>query len=52
LRIVTVVQQFRTEFSGAVSEEEKIIVITKSDWGNLVPRINVENDITFGFVLE
>jgi hypothetical protein len=29
LRIVTVVQQFMTEFSGAVSEEEKIAAITK-----------------------
>jgi hypothetical protein len=28
LRIVTVVQQYMTEFSGAVSEEEKIVAIT------------------------
>jgi hypothetical protein len=24
----------------------------KSDWGNLVPRINVENGIKLGFLLE
>jgi hypothetical protein len=29
LRIVAAVQQFMTEFNGAVSEEEKIVVITK-----------------------
>jgi hypothetical protein len=29
LRIVIVVQQFMTEFNGAVSEEEKIVAITK-----------------------
>jgi hypothetical protein len=29
LRIVTVVQQFMTEFNGAVSEEEKTVAITK-----------------------
>jgi hypothetical protein len=29
LRTVTVVQQFMTEFNGAVSEEEKIVAITK-----------------------
>jgi hypothetical protein len=29
LRIVTIVQQFMTEFSGAVSEEKKIVAITK-----------------------
>jgi hypothetical protein len=29
LRTVTVVQQFMTEISGAVSEEEKIVAITK-----------------------
>jgi hypothetical protein len=29
LRIVAGVQQFVTEFSGAVSEEEKIVAITK-----------------------
>jgi hypothetical protein len=28
LRIVTAVQQFMTEFNGAVSEQEKIVVIT------------------------
>jgi hypothetical protein len=28
-RIATVVQQIMTEFSGAVSEEEKIVAITK-----------------------
>jgi hypothetical protein len=27
--VVTVVQQIMTEFNGAVSEEEKILVITK-----------------------
>jgi hypothetical protein len=29
LRVVTVVQQIMTEFNGAVSEEDKIVVITK-----------------------
>jgi hypothetical protein len=29
LRIVTAVQQFRTELNGAVSEEEKMVAITK-----------------------
>jgi hypothetical protein len=29
LRIVTEVQQFMTEFNDAVSEEEKIVYITK-----------------------
>jgi hypothetical protein len=29
MRIVTVVQQLMTEFSGAVTEEKKIVVITK-----------------------
>jgi hypothetical protein len=29
LRILTVVQQFMTEFSGAASEEEKIVTVTK-----------------------
>jgi hypothetical protein len=29
LRAVTVVQQIMTEFSGAVSEEDKIVAITK-----------------------
>jgi hypothetical protein len=29
LRIVTVVQKFMTELKGAVSEQEKIVVITK-----------------------
>jgi hypothetical protein len=29
LRIVTVIQQFMTEVNGAVSEEEKIVAITK-----------------------
>jgi hypothetical protein len=29
LRVVTVVQQIMTEFSGAVSEEDKIVAITK-----------------------
>ena len=29
LRVVTVVQQIMTEVSGAVSEEDKIMVITK-----------------------
>jgi hypothetical protein len=27
-------------------------VIEKSDWGTLVPRINVENGIKLGFLLE
>jgi hypothetical protein len=31
LRIVSAVQQFMTEFNGAVSEEEKIVAITKID---------------------
>jgi hypothetical protein len=30
LRIVAAVQQFMTEFNGAVSEEEKIVAITKT----------------------
>jgi hypothetical protein len=30
LRIVTVVQQIMTEFNGAVSEEDKIVAITKT----------------------
>jgi hypothetical protein len=30
LRIVTVVQQFMTDFKGAVLEEEKIVVVTKN----------------------
>jgi hypothetical protein len=38
LRIVTVVQQFMTEFTGAVSEE-KIIVITK-----IVSNLMKQND--------
>jgi hypothetical protein len=29
LRIVAAIQQFMTEFNGAVSEEEKIVAITK-----------------------
>jgi hypothetical protein len=29
LRVVTVVEEIMTEFSGAVSEEEKIVAITK-----------------------
>jgi hypothetical protein len=29
LRVVTVVQQIMTEFSGAVSEEDKIVAIAK-----------------------
>jgi hypothetical protein len=29
LRVVTVVQQIMAEFKGAVSEEEKIVAITK-----------------------
>jgi hypothetical protein len=29
LRVVIVVQQIMTEFNGAVSEEDKIVVITK-----------------------
>jgi hypothetical protein len=29
LRVITVVQQIMTAFSGAVSEEEKIVAITK-----------------------
>jgi hypothetical protein len=29
LRVVTVVQQIMTEFDGAVSEEDKIVAITK-----------------------
>jgi hypothetical protein len=30
LRTVTAVQQFMTEFNGAVLEEEKIVIITKT----------------------
>jgi hypothetical protein len=29
LRVVPVVQQIMTEFSGAVSEEDKIVAVTK-----------------------
>jgi hypothetical protein len=29
LKVVTVVQQIMTEFNGAVSEEDKIVAITK-----------------------
>jgi hypothetical protein len=29
MQVVTVVQQIMTKFSGAVSEEDKIVVITK-----------------------
>jgi hypothetical protein len=29
LRVVTAVQQIMTEFNGAVSEEDKIVAITK-----------------------
>jgi hypothetical protein len=29
LRVVTAVQQFMTDFNGAVSEEDKIVAITK-----------------------
>jgi hypothetical protein len=29
LRVVTVIQQIMTEFNGAVSEEDKIVAITK-----------------------
>jgi hypothetical protein len=34
LRIVTVIQQFMTEFNGAVSEEEKVVAITKIQDGS------------------
>jgi hypothetical protein len=39
LRIVNVVQQFMTEFNGAVSEEEKIVAITK-----IVSNLMKQND--------
>jgi hypothetical protein len=32
--------------------DRKGSVAEKSDWGTLVPRINVENVIKLGFVLE
>jgi hypothetical protein len=38
-RIVTIIQQFITEFSGAVSEEEKIVAITK-----IVSNLMKQND--------
>jgi hypothetical protein len=28
------------------------VQLKKNDWGTLVPRINVENVIKFGFILE
>jgi hypothetical protein len=31
---------------------DDIKTLQKSDWGTLVPRINVENDIKLGFLLE
>jgi hypothetical protein len=39
LRIVAAVQQFMTEFNGAVSEEEKIVVITQN-----VSHLMTQND--------
>jgi hypothetical protein len=39
LRIVTAVQQFMTEFNGTVSEEEKILAITK-----IVSNLMKQND--------
>jgi hypothetical protein len=39
LRIVAAVQQFMTEFNGAVSEEEKIVAITK-----IVSNLTKQND--------
>jgi hypothetical protein len=39
LRIVITVQQFMTEFNGAVSEEEKIVAITK-----IVSNLMKQND--------
>jgi hypothetical protein len=39
LRIVAAVQQFMTEFNGAVSEEEKIVAITKT-----VPNLMKQNN--------
>jgi hypothetical protein len=39
LRIITVSQQFMTEFNGAVSEEEKIMVIT-----NIALNLMKQND--------
>jgi hypothetical protein len=38
LRVVTVVQQIMTEFSGALSEEDKIVAITK-----IVPKLRNQN---------
>jgi hypothetical protein len=39
LRIVTVAQQFVTEFNGAVTEEEKTMIITR-----LVLNLMTQND--------
>jgi hypothetical protein len=39
LRTVTIVQQFMTEFNGAVSEEEKTVAITKTVF-NLIKQSN------------
>jgi hypothetical protein len=39
LRIVPIVQQFMTEFNGGVSEEEKIVAITK-----IVSNLMKQND--------
>jgi glutamate mutase epsilon subunit len=39
LRIVAAIQQFMTEFNGAMSEEEKIVTITK-----IVSNVMKQND--------
>jgi hypothetical protein len=33
-------------------ESIEVQVFEKKNWGTLVPRINIENGIKFGFVLE
>jgi hypothetical protein len=43
-----------TGFGISIGSERTVFLIRqiKSDWGTLVPRINVENGIKLGFLLE
>jgi hypothetical protein len=43
-------EQQRIELVGIPCRSEGLLL--KSDWGTLVPRINVENRIKLGFILE
>jgi hypothetical protein len=38
--------------ASVVTFQSDISLLQKSDWGTLVPRINVENGIKLGFLLE